>query len=321
MKILITGITGLFGSRLAKKFAPLGEIHGLIRPSSNKSLLGEMQNTIIWHEGDLNDVVALESSLEGMDLVIHAAGMVSFNPQDKDQLMQINAKGTELLINSMLEAGIKKIIHISSVAALGRSPELNIIDEDHKWIESDWNTPYAISKHLADLEVWRGVQEGLEALIVYPSILMGRIADKRSSTQIYNYVLEGNSYYPKGTVNYIDVRDAADLVLQLFEKGKWNEGFILNKEAISYKAFFEEMAKSFGKAAPTKEVKDWMLHFALFFTALARKLGISKSPLNRQTAMLSQLDLIMDNSKVQAALNFNYRNLSETLDWAKSNES
>ncbi|EKB49357.1 NAD-dependent epimerase/dehydratase family protein [Cecembia lonarensis] len=321
MKILITGATGLFGSHLAKSFAPIGELHGLIRPNSSKSMLGSLQDQITWHEGDLSDVVALEECLEGKDLVIHAAGLVSFNPEDQEKLMQVNTKGTENLINSMLETGVSKIIHISSVAALGRSPEINLIDEEHKWVESNWNTPYAISKHLADLEVWRGVQEGLSALIVYPSILMGRIADQRSSTQIYNYVLEENSYYPKGRVNYIDVRDAAELVLRLFTAEKWNEGFILNSDAIPYKDFFEEMAKAFGKKAPNKEVQDWMLEFALFFTTIGRKLGLTKSPLNRQTAMLSQLELIMDNSKVNRMLDFAYRPLAETLAWAKSNES
>jgi dihydroflavonol-4-reductase len=320
MKIFITGATGLFGSHLARKFAPLGELHALIRPGSKKELLGPLEESIIWHEGNLNDIETLEEALEGMDLVVHAAGLVSFNPKDRELLMQVNKKGTENLVNILLGKGIKKFIHISSVAALGRSPEINVVDEEHKWIDSDWNTPYAISKHFGDLEVWRGAQEGLDVLILYPGILMGRITDQRSSTKIYEYVLEESSYYPKGKVNYIDVRDAAELVLQLYQKNQWNQGFILNKEALRYQAFFEEMAKSFDKKAPDKAVQNWMLEFALFFASLSRRLGLSKSPLNRQMAMLSQLDLEMDNSKVRRVLNFEYRALSETLDWAKSNE-
>ena len=321
MKIFLTGATGLFGNHLARVFAGMGELHALVRPGADKSLLGELAHQMVWHEGSLHDLEALQKSILGMDMVIHAAGMVSFNPSDEQELMRVNAQGTENLVNSMLESGVKNIIHISSVAALGRSPERDLIDESHKWVSSEWNTPYAISKHQADLEVWRGVQEGLNALIVYPSILLGRIADKRSSTQIYDYVLEENSYYPKGTVNYIDVRDAAELVKLLFEKGRWNEGYILNKEALSYKEFFTEMAQSFGKKAPSKEVKDWMLHFALFFTSLARKLGLSKSPLNKQTAMLSQLAITMDNSKLKKTVDFKFRTLPETLEWARSNES
>ncbi|PSL02915.1 NAD-dependent epimerase/dehydratase family protein [Cecembia rubra] len=321
MKILITGATGLFGSYLTRKFASLGEIYALARPESDKRLLRSFADQIHWIEGDLLDEVSLEEALLGKDLVIHSGGMVSFRSEDKDKLMQVNAKGTENLINGMLASNVEKIIYISSVAALGRSPELKSIDESHKWTESDLNTPYAISKHHAELEVWRGVQEGLKAIVVYPSILMGKIDDGRSSTQIYNYVLEENSYYPKGTINYIDVRDAADLVFRIHQKELWNEGFILNKEGISYQRFFEEMAYSFGKKVPNKEVKDWMINFALFFTWLGKKLGINKSPLNRQTAMLAQLEAVMDNSKVDKLIEFQYTSLGETLDWAKSNEN
>lgn len=320
MKILITGATGLFGSYLTRKFAPLGEIYALVRPESNKRLLGTLADEINWIEGDLLDEVSLEEALRGKEMVIHAAGMVSFRSEDKNKLMEINAKGTENLINSMLTSGVGKIIHISSVAALGRSPELNSIDETHKWAESDLNTPYAISKHYAELEVWRGVQEGLKAILVYPSILLGKISDQRSSTQIYDYVLEENSYYPKGVVNYIDVRDAADLVFELLARELWNEGFILNKEALSYQKFFVEMAKSFGKKAPKKALKDWMINPVLAFTWIGKKLGLVKSPLNKQTAKLAQLEVVMDNSKVHSMLKFNYTPLSETLNWAKSNE-
>lgn len=321
MKILITGATGLFGSHLARIFAPLGEIYALVRPKSDKRLLGTLADKINWIEGDLLDGISLEEALTGKDLVIHAAGMVSFRSEDKGQLMEINAKGTENLINGMLTSGVDKIIHISSVAALGRSPELNLIDETHKWTESDLNTPYAISKHYAELEVWRGVQEGLKAIVVYPSVLLGKISDQRSSTQIYDYVLEENSYFPRGTVNYIDVRDAAELVLRLFQKELWNEGFVLNKEGISYQRFFVEMAKAFDKKAPSKEVKDWMINFALALTWIGKMVGLSKSPLNKQTAMLAQLEVVMDNSKVDNILKFKYTPLSETLHWAKSNEN
>lgn len=320
MKIFITGATGLFGSYLVKKFATLGDVHSLRRAHSDLRLLGEFAEKVTWHEGDINDVVSLEEALKSSDLVIHAAGMVSFDPKDQKLLMDINSTGTSNLVNTMLELGIKKIIHVSSVAALGRNPEATILDENHKWIDSELNTPYAISKYSADLEIWRGVQEGLEAIVVHPSILLGKISDDRSSTRIYNYVLEENSFFPTGSVNYIDVRDAADQVWQLYDKSAWNQNFILNAESIPYRVFFEEMAKAFGKKAPAKPVKGWMLNMALFFNWFANKLGNTKNPLNKQTAMLSQLKVHMDNSKINNLISPNYRTLQETLLWAKSNE-
>jgi dihydroflavonol-4-reductase len=320
MKILITGATGLFGNHLVRKFAPLAEIHALIRKESNKDLIADYSDKIIWHDGNLNDIISLEEAMKDMDLVVHAAGLVSFNPDDESNLMTVNTIGTANLINCMLQLGIKKLIHISSVSALGRGPEVKTINENNRWIQSDFNTPYAVSKYFADLEVWRGIQEGLDAIIVYPSVILGQISDQRSSSRIYDYVLEGRSYYPKGSVNYIDVRDAAELVWQLYNKGAWNEGYILNKESLPYKIFFEEMAKAFNKKAPKKEVTNWMLDLALTFTWIFKKLGLSKSPLNKQTAMLSQLDIYMDNSKIQRLLNFTFFPLEETLAWAKANE-
>lgn len=320
MKILITGATGLLGNHLVRKFAPYAEIHALIRKESNKDLISDFSEAIIWHEGDLNDVISVEEALKDIDLVIHAAGLVSFNPEDESKLMSVNVKGTANLIDCMLQFGIKKLIHVSSVSALGRSHESKTVNENQRWIKSDYNTPYAVSKYFADLEVWRGVQEGIDAIIVYPSILLGKISDQRSSSRIYNYVLEGNSYYPKGSVNYIDVRDAAELILKLYQKDIWNEGFILNKESLPYKIFFEKMSEAFNKKAPNKEVKKWMLDFVLVFSWIGRKLGVSKNPLNKQTAMLSQLEVYMDNSKILKLLPYTFTPLEQTLSWAKTNE-
>ncbi|MFD2199950.1 NAD-dependent epimerase/dehydratase family protein [Shivajiella indica] len=320
MKILITGATGLFGNHLVRKFAIHAEIHALVRKDSNKDLISDYSDQIIWHEGSLNDVVSLEEALKDMDMVIHAAGHVSFDPKEDSMLMSVNTEGTANLVNSMLQQGIKKLIHISSVSALGRSPEVKSINETNRWTKSDFNTPYATSKYFADLEVWRGVQEGIDALIVYPSVLLGKISDQRSSSQIYNYVLEGRSYYPKGSVNYIDVRDAAEIVWQLYQKGVWNEGYILNKESLPYKVFFEKMSEVFNTKAPHKEVKPWMLNLVIAISWIGKKLGLSKSPLNKQTAMLSQLEVYMDNSKVLELLDFNFRPLEDTFSWAKANE-
>ncbi|WP_339870152.1 NAD-dependent epimerase/dehydratase family protein [uncultured Algoriphagus sp.] len=317
MKILITGITGLFGSYLAREFSALGEIHGFRRANSSLRLLEGITFPITWHEGELFDMDSLESAMEGIDLIIHAAGKVSFDANDGDSLDHINVGGTTNLVNAMLNVGAKKLVHISSVAAIGRSPELAILDEKYKWVESPLNTDYGISKYLAELEAWRGEQEGIDLIVVNPSILLGKVTDERSSSDIYQYVMEGNSYYPKGDLNYIDVRDAASQVRQLVEKDAWGERFILNKERISYKEFFERMAAAFGKKAPNKSVSPLMLHVAVFFNTIFRRIGMSKSPLNKKTAMISQQKVFFDNSKVNKLLKPNYFTLDETLDWSK----
>lgn len=317
MKILITGITGLFGSYLAKEFAALGEIHGFRRSSSSLRLLEEINFPICWHEGELSDIESIESALEGMDIVVHAAGKVSFDANDEESLHRSNVDGTINLVNAMLNSGVKKLVHISSVAAIGRSPELTKIDEKFKWVESPLNTDYGISKYLAELEVWRGEQEGLDLIVVNPSILLGKVSDNRSSSDIYQYVLKENSYYPQGDLNYIDVRDAARQVRELVQKEVWGERFILNNEQISYKEFFEKMATVFGKKAPSKAVSPFMLKIAVFFNTIFRKIGLSKSPLNKKTAMISQQKLFFDNTKVNKLLNNDYHSLEDTFNWSK----
>ncbi|SFU09854.1 Nucleoside-diphosphate-sugar epimerase [Algoriphagus locisalis] len=317
MKILITGITGLFGSYLAKEFAGLGEIHGLRRINSSTRLLDDVGFPITWHEGKLSDIESLEEAMSGIDLVIHAAGKVSFDSREKDSLYRINSEGTKNVVNAMLNTGVKKLVHVSSVAAIGRSPEVMQLDENFKWVETPLNTDYGVSKYLAELEVWRGEQEGLDLIVVNPSILLGKISDDRSSTDIYHYVLDENSYYPAGDLNYIDVRDAATQVRQLVEKEAWGERFILNNESISYKEFFEKMALAFGKKTPNKAVNPVMLKVVVFLNTVFRKLGLSKSPLNKKTAMISQQKVFFDNSKVNKVLQTSYHSLEDTFEWSK----
>ncbi|WP_186757336.1 NAD-dependent epimerase/dehydratase family protein [Echinicola salinicaeni] len=315
MKILITGITGLFGSYLAKEFFEVGEIHGLKRPESKTDQLGQLAEKIIWHDGDINDYQSLEEAFEGMDLIIHAAGLVSFDNKDKDSLLKVNHEGTTNVVNVMLSQDIKKIIHVSSVAAIGRDPEHKVIDEDHKWVDSPWNTPYSISKYFAELEVWRGVQEGLEAIVLNPSILLAKMEERSNSTGLYEYVKKERSYYPIGDINYIDVRDAARISLELFQKGLWDERFILNNESLSYQLFFKEMAEVMNKKAPNVPIKNSMIPLASLLSKISGFLG-KKTIINKQTSQLAQQQIKFDNTKIKAKLDFQFYELKDTFKWA-----
>lgn len=317
MNILITGITGLFGSYLAKVFSEIGQIHGLIREGSSKRLLENVDFPIHWREGDVLDPESLGVALIDIDLVIHAAGKVSFDPKDKDALYAVNVQGTANLVNTMLADGVKRLIYISSVAAIGRSPELKSVDERHKWTESPLNTDYSISKYWGELEAWRGEQEGLDLMVVNPSILLAKTSDDRSSTMIYEYLKEGRTYYPKGTVNFIDIRDAAILVRRLYEKEQWGERFILNRESMPYKEFYELMGQVFGMKAPNKPLANSLLAWVLRFQWLFSKLRLTKTILNKQTALIAQQQIFFDNQKVNRLLEFNYISLKETFEWAK----
>lgn len=316
MNILITGITGLFGSQLAREFSALGTIHGLRREESKLDKLSGLN--IHWHTGELSNMESLLESLKSIDLVIHSAGMVSFSSKDKEKLYEVNAVGTGNLVNAMLAANVTKLIHVSSVAAIGRSPELSVIDENFKWTESPWNTEYGVSKYWAELEAWRGEQEGLDLIVINPSVLLGKVDYGKSSSAIYAYALGGNKFFPKGDLNYIDIRDAAKITRLLFEMQVWGERYILSKESLSYREFFGQIASVFGKKSPSVELPDWLAKVASSAVSLLRFLKLSSSPLNKQTAMLAQQKIRFDNSKVQQLLKFPFHTLRETLEWAKT---
>lgn len=319
MKILITGITGLLGSYLAKEFVTMGELHGLSRKGSAQHLLKDISHLIHWHEGDINDYQSLEDAFEGMDLIVHAAGLVSYDPKDKGKLIEVNVGGTANVVNVMLQKGIKDLLHISSVAALGRVPGISVVDENHKWVTSSLNSPYGISKYLGELEVWRGIQEGLRAMIFNPSVLLGRMEDRRSSTAIYDYVLQGNKFYPLGSVNYLDIRDACKMILLLYQKDRWNERFILNRESIAYKDFFGLMASAFDKPPPNKALPSILVDLAVISSRVLNTFNRSFMPLNRQIAHNAQQRITFDNKKVRKLLDFEFIPLESTFAWAVGN--
>lgn len=319
MKILITGITGLLGSYLAREYLGKAEIYGFKRKGSSHKLLEGIEDNIQWHEGDLMDFEALEIAVTGKDLVIHAAGMVSFDPRLVQKLYEVNTLGTTNLVNAMLSAGISKLVYVSSVAALGRSTAFKVINEQQKWDESPFNTGYATSKYFGEVEAWRGAQEGLKLIVVNPSVLLAKISDDRSSSAIYSYVLDQNHYFPIGDLNYIDVRDAAKLVRLLVEKNAWGERFILNKESLSYEVFFNKMSLALKKKPPQRPVEFWMIKMAVFYMKLLSSLRLTNNPLSLQMAMIAQQQMFFDNSKINELLGFDYTELEKTFEWAKQN--
>ncbi|MEX2511357.1 MAG: NAD-dependent epimerase/dehydratase family protein [Cyclobacteriaceae bacterium] len=317
MKILITGITGLLGSYLAKYFSGKAEIFGLKRPGSNVGLLGDLSEKIQWFEGDINDFQLMEDACSGMDVVIHAAGMVSFENSGKEELLKTNTYGTSNIVNAMLSIGGGKLVFISSVAALGREAGHRVINEDFKWSNSELNSPYAISKHLAELEVWRGAQEGLQVMVFNPSVLLGKVSDHRSSSEIYQFVIQGNDYYPLGNINYIDIRDAVEIMGALIDFGRWNERYIISKESLPYQTFFREMAEEWNMNPPKKPLSGWAATLALAWASVHNLFSKEKLPLNRQKLMLAQTKIAYDNSKIQSLLNQRFIPLKETFLWAR----
>jgi nucleoside-diphosphate-sugar epimerase len=165
--------------------------------------------------------------------------------------------------------------------------------------------------------VWRAEQEGLQTLVVNPSVLLGKASYEKSSGSIYQYVLKGSLFFPKGNINYIDIRDAAAITRLLVQKNVWGERFIVTKESIPYNQFFNKVGKAFGVKAPKIPLSNGLLRVILPILSFLQFFGLSKNPLNKQLARNSQLEIFYANRKVQSLLSYEYRDLSDTLEWAK----
>jgi len=320
--ILITGITGLLGSFTARRFLKEGfNVIGLKRINSDLSLLQDIENQIVWHEGDVLDILALEKALEQAKYVVHAAALVSFAPKDRDEMFKTNVEGTINVVNLCLAKRINRLCFVSSVAALGRkTPNENPtnhflkIDEKSTWEDNPLNSNYAKTKYLAEMEVWRGQSEGLNSVIVNPSVILGEADWNKSSTQLLKYAYDEHIFYPAGNLNFVDVEDVVTCIYQLMISDISNERFILSAGQIPYKDFFEKVASRFHKKAPSTVLNKT-------FTGIVWRLEAIKSfftgnaPLiTKETALSSNHSFDYRNDKIRKALNFSFRDLDNSLD-------
>ncbi|MFY0593303.1 NAD-dependent epimerase/dehydratase family protein [Roseivirga sp.] len=321
MKVFITGATGLLGSFICRNLLAKGhEIKAVKRTTSKMTLLEDITDQIDWVVGDMNDTVFLEESLTGIDGVIHAAAIISFDKRWEDRMYHTNVLGTADIVNASLKCGVKKFMHISSVAAIGRKVGEKYLDENNRWEEGEFDSIYARSKYYQELEVWRGAQEGLEVKIVNPSIVLGPgLWGAGGSTSVFNYAYDEKSFHPEGTVNYVDVRDVAEIIVKLLESDISDERFILNADTIGYKEFFGKIATAFGKKGPSKQVKPWMLKVAVALEFIRSRITGKEAMITKDTAILSRAQFHFKNDKIKKELGFEFRSLDESIAWTVEN--
>ncbi len=320
-KILITGANGLVGSRTARKFAEANfEVFALCRPGSDLSLLADISTKITIIEGDILDIASLEKALDNdIDFVVHTAAVVSYSPKDRNNMYKVNVEGTANIVNICLDKKIKKLCYVSSIAALGKPNSSTehtlsgVIDENQKWEDSPLNSHYAKSKYQGELEVWRGQAEGLNTVIVNPSVILGEGDWNKSSTQLFKYVYDEHRFFTEGNLNYVDVRDVVEAIFQLTVSEIKNERFILNAGTITYKKFFEGVAKIFHKNPPTKSISPFLIEILWRLEAI-RSFFTNKSPLiTKETAKNSRTKFAYKNEKIHQTINFRFTNFDETI--------
>jgi dihydroflavonol-4-reductase len=321
MKVLITGATGLVGNAVARQLLSEGYlVSALYRKNSDRSLLSDIASRINWIEGDVLDISSLEVATERIDYMVHTAAVVSFVPRDRKMMYKVNIEGTANVVNACLKSGVGKLCHVSSIAAIGRPDSRKInpgqditLDENQRWEDSPENSEYAKTKHLAELEVWRGIAEGLNAVIVNPTLILGEGDWTKSSTQIFRYVYKEKPFYTEGVANYVDVLDVAKIIVQLLNSDISGERFLLNAGSISYHNLFNTIADAMHKKRPSFRVGVGLAEIIWRVETVRTWLLGTKPLITRETAQSAARKTKYSNEKIKNALGFKFQPIEETI--------
>lgn len=311
--ILVTGGTGLLGSYLLRQLVARGKrVSALYR---NTIPADEFAKSVNWIKGDILDTVLLEEVMAQAAEVYHCAAIVSFNPSRKYEMLKINAEGTANVVNAALRTGVRKLVHVGSVSALGRSKEGSLVSENDKWNEEDKNNSnYGRSKYFAELEVWRGVSEGLNAVIVNPSTILGIGNWNDGSSALFKKAWEEFAWYTNGSGGFVDAEDVAKSMISLMESDITAEKFIVSAENLPYKSVFTLMANAFGKKPPHKKAPPAIIKM-LCLLERWRSFFTKQEPLiTRETANTAQRKTAYDHSKLLQYLpQFTYKPFNQTI--------
>ena len=314
--VFVTGGTGFVGAYIIKELVNKGYSVRAIRRSNKLPFYipSSILEKVDWVDGDVLDVVTLGEKMKGSGAVIHSAGMVSFNPGDRNQLIKVNAEGTSNVVNAALENEVPRFLHVSSVAALGRTRAHSIVNETKQWSDSDLNTNYGFSKYRAELEVWRGMAEGLNAVIVNPSTVLGYGDWHTSSTAIFKNAYNEFNWYSNGVNGFVDVEDLARVIVLLMESSIQGERFIVSSENWAFRKLFDTIADQFGRKHASREATAFLSGLAWRLEKLKSLLTGKPPLLTRETARIALSKTTFDNSKLLNALpGFQFTSLEESV--------
>lgn len=319
--ILVTGATGFLGAELIHQLSRQGiKLRALKREHSVVPDLIKDNSLVDWAVADINDLSSLEDAFEGIQQVYHCAALVSFDPKDKAELLRVNIEGTSNVVNLCADLGIR-LLHVSSVAALGEAKKGALITEKDFWEYDAKAHSYAISKYEAEMEVWRGIAEGLDAVIVNPSVIIGAGAGFEGSGAIFKLVKDGMSYYTKGATGFVDVADVAKSMIALMNSKESAERYILSSENYHYKEFFGEIAAGYGLKPPTREAKPWMLGIAWRAAKLTSLFTRKPAALTSDAARSSLNESLYSNEKIKQTISIEFKKIKQSIEEICSQQS
>lgn len=314
--ILVTGATGFLGSYLLKELIEQGyRVRALCRTQKPLPWISDqILEAVEWVEGDVLDVVSLDDAMKEVDAVIHAAAVVSFHPKERKRMYQVNVDGTANVVNLALENGVRRFIHISSVAALGRTEKAAWVNEESKWEDNPVQTHYARSKFKAELHAWRGMAEGLEGLILNPSTILGYGDWNSGSCGLFKQIHDGFPWYTEGVNGFVDVADVALSIRLALESGRTEQRYLICAENWRFKDLQQAMADGFGVKGPNRKATPFLLGLAWRLAAIKGWITGKHELLSKESARVGVSQTQFDNNKFLSAFpQFSYKPLRETI--------
>lgn len=327
--ILVTGSTGLLGSHVVCDLAANGyKIRALFRSENRKKVVTDLMQfyypdaadnhlaNIEWLQGDILDLVDLEDAMTDCEKVVHCAALVSFHRRDFGRLFAQNRIGTANVVNTALHLGIKQLIHVSSTAAIGSDTEYrdHIRRESNHWNANERVTGYSLSKYSAEKEVWRGIEEGLPAAIVNPSVLFGPGNWDESSLKIMRTLNDGLTYYTTGGNAFVDVRDVTTIIRRLIEEGISGERYLVTGQNLKFKELFDRICAQMQVKAPSKQAGPFLVQLAWRMAGILARFTGKRPTITKESAASSMRTTLYSNEKVLAAFpDFQFTPLEETI--------
>jgi dihydroflavonol-4-reductase len=320
-KVLVTGGTGFLGAYILQELVQKGYSVRAIRRNQQTPFYipANILSQVEWVTGDVLDIVSVHEAMQDIDAVIHSAGKVSFAARDKAAMFKINVEGTANMVNAAIELNVKRFVHISSVAAIGRNASGETVTEGKKWQQGKYNTPYAISKYHAEMEVWRGAAEGLDAVVVNPSTILGYGDWSNSSCAIFKNVYNEFPWYTTGINGFVGVEDVARAVVLILESGISGERFIISNDNWSFQQMLNAIADGFGKKRPYKEATPLLGAMAWRLEKVKSFFSGKKPLLTRHSARVAHSKTYFDNRKILQVLpQFSFTPLKQSIEKACS---
>lgn len=323
--ILVTGATGLLGGHLAAALLLQGRrVRALYRTPEKQMRAREILSfytpeadrlfaQIEWVQGDVTDVFSLMDAMEDVDEIYHCAGLVSFHDSDSKVLHKINGEGTANMVNIALEKEIKKFCHVSSVATLQVQANRKYIDELSVWKTSSGNSAYAISKYRAEFEAWRGLSEGLNVVVVNPSVIIGAGCWGQSSGELITRTHQWLPFYTAGTTGYVDVKDVVNCMVRLMDENKFGERYILNAENLSFGEVIGHLRQNFNRPPVRLKAGSFLMHSARYADSFISVLSGRRRMVTKDIITSALARNFYDNSKICRELNYVFSPMEKTL--------